>query len=532
MLHLLQARLFAGAAYDLAPSSPKTLELMGMVLLKDGYIHNVMYLLKELPTQDKNTIIQEECVSTLTTLVTAKCKAAGQLRDDFIAEIAGQKMTQESVDAFLDMPAAEMLSGLKFVRASDNSLTISELHTVKDPPSDSRGFPELALKLHHALTLTLPRYISMEATPAASLLTHGVAYNVHGQEVSQPKLVIVSWNMLASSSCYLKFQAPGFVAGKLENIAKVAEKEGASLIVLQECPISSMKTAEQLNSKYHGGSSTSFVSKWDYREARTGGEAAGFLWDPHVLQIVTDPVLFVQRTGITTSSRSKSTPNDTCVFTRPPVLSIFKASDHAREDNTARRLGLIVVVSVHLKCPSNTALDDKSNSPDLPRADVKLLGSHTVQKWIRDELRKAVTTERLQLSDPHCVLIIGDFNLAARYRPERDHGDFPCYAPKTRPSTAWDSLLDDHGYECLLRGCDMTNCGPPITNESYAYDNALVRFSNSLLNFPAAFVFDMTARRVAQWRLNHSEESDRFTRQERINFITAWSDHKPIVAHI
>ncbi|MEW5308063.1 MAG: hypothetical protein WDW38_000050 [Sanguina aurantia] len=304
---------------------------------------------------------------------------------------------------------------------------------------------------------------------------------------SNPRLVIGSWNMRATYSMH-GTNAPKFMPNKLEKLASVAEVHGMALIALQECPGPATRTADSLPSLTasphlpKGGSSSpaSFFSSWEYCEAQTGEEGSGFLYDPTVLQLITAPVAFVHTTprveGIV----------DHSVFKRPPVLAIFKAAGRGleRADIAAGQLGLVVVCNVHLK-------SSEKQSPELPQADVRLLASKCVQDWIDDQLRIAVAAQPRGGSSKHCVLIIGDFNLAGASAGQGDslvHGiafeDLPEHVRCTYPGSAWDGL-EGCGYRLLLHGGNPTNFGPPVTKTSCAYDNALVRFSEPEAGVPS-----------------------------------------------
>lgn len=537
---------------------------MGQVCFKDGYFHNVIKLLEEpkgVPFDDSYRRRKSECARKLKTLITDKCKGTGDFRQTLM-KVEGLEMTQHDVATFLDTSAATMLKGIG-PKLSEQLLvdsTVRSLILNEDLPPTIEKFRWAARELHNALTFTLPHYAPITGTSALAQLGRGVAFGASGDETAKP-LVIVSWNIKAGGSCFLTSTAHGFVARKVTSIAKIAEQERASLLVLQECPSDTMKTSEKLINVKHF--TTSLLKEWKYCEAQTGGEAAGFLYDPLRLELLAGPAAYPNRSSSNNSSRSdfrRSNPEAVgkCEFQRPPVLSIFVVCAQASLESdlaaAAARDELIVVVSVHLKCPED-------GSPHLPRSELLHLGSTTFQGWIEQHIVDAKGMPGVKLNCPHSVLIIGDFNLAATYREDRDHSDFPDYASKTNPGLAWNDLLG-HGYECLLRACDKTNGGKPFTKETYAYDNAAIRFSVEGIKSPVAFVGEIATEELAQWKLAQKQQKaeerpaplegedledetgpardldgstdfeGHVTQAQQKEVFTSWSDHRPIVVHI
>lgn len=565
----VQARLYVGAAYNLDASHRGGVLLMTRVCAKDGYLHMASQLLQDHVQVDLLKADQQRCLRKLRETVENLCckdkKPGGALNtlitriqlltsspplmitqdevDDFLEESPTLllQLTQRFLDKKVKGDAKEKVKGdMRF-----KNLTIKTLATMDDPCWDVLKFQESAICLQRILSLTQPCYAIAEDTPAASLFGRVPVYSASGGEVEPSRLVIVSWNIKASSSSFASTRSPTFMATKVESIGKAAQQAHASLIVLQECPTTAMnKTIVGPLSDFannYGSSSTSFFKRWDYCEAQTGGEAAGFLFNPLQLDLVSEPVAYHDNPYMGTRAHFaqyfSGNSSAATSFERNPVLAIFRAKQGCKGGSisSAEHLGLIVVVNVHLKA----AVGD---SPNLPRAEMQLLGTPRVQEWIDQQLEKAVSQD-YEVKGPHCVLIMGDFNLAAKYCADRDHGDYPHYTTKTRPGHAWDRLLDTYNYECLLRACDKTNCGPPVTRGAHAYDNALVRFIGDtdaigLFDSPEAFVMDLlpfngSIRAIFEQRLAAETDVEaRFNPAEKQQLWNTWSDHKPIYIHI
>ncbi|MEW5303885.1 MAG: hypothetical protein WDW36_006537 [Sanguina aurantia] len=466
------------------------------------------------------------------------------------------------LEGTLRLPAASLIKGLSELKLSTAALpvrlTLKELAAIRAPPTSINPYCLRAVRLLKGWSWGPPPYRDAGGVRATALHEWGSPHPPTGPASvpaqSHPRLVVGSWNMRATYSMH-GTDAPGFVPNKLERLAGVAEAHGMALIALQECPGPATRAADSLPSltaRPHlpGGRSAapaSLFSAWEWCEAQTGEEGAGFLYDPTVLQLITAPVAFPNPTPRAEGGAGHA------AFKRPPVLAVFKAAGRGleRADAAAGRLGLIVVCNVHLK-------SSEKQSPELPQADVRLLASKCVQDWIDDQLRTAAAAQPGTGSPKHCVLIIGDFNLAGASACHGDsclHGvdfeDLPQHVRCTYPGSAWEGL-EGCGYRLLLHGGHPTNFGPPVTKASCAYDNALVRFSDpeagsmgvvraGVCEVAGQEVIDMEVlrtltapnpKRTLEWEGTVAAVGKLMLSKARAALFTAWSDHKPIVVHL
>lgn len=507
---MLQARHYTEAALEWDPECPQANRLMGFVRYVDGFHNTARRLLHRYSVDSEQERINiEQCVSDMKAIIGDCCVKV------YSKSLQRQvDLKCDGLSTILAVSAVAMISRLTpstLSSTEDANLTFKDLLAMRAPSTKIHPFYVKARNLESSLTLNPSAYVETSDTQSNSLLRMIIASKSHGTASSAPRLVVGSWNMQATYNVHGP-SAVGFLSTKLENLAVVAKEHSMALIALQECPGLATHTRETLFDLTDGGSTKSSFSDWKYCEAQTGEEGSGFLYDKSVLQLVAEPVTFLN----TTPYRSDGPNPD--AFKRPPVLAIFKGAARSRglADLAAQRVGLIAVVNVHLKSSSD-------GTPDLPQADVRLLGHHRLQAWIDEQLSKA---EREPLIGSHtfrsrgnsCTLIIGDFNLSGQYKSSQHL--LPKVEKNTYPGTAWDDL--EVQYKRLLHAGDFTNLGPPWTKTRCAYDNALVRYLPSMESAgrkPRAAVCAMKEAAVNLFQM-------------RADINKAWSDHLPIVAYL
>lgn len=523
---------------------------MAKVLHKDGLYNSALHLLHHIPKQGAFMI--KSCRASITALLEEsicnerftykgrKKNLAELVRNIREGRVDGGKVLGPATPAVV----LKRLTPLRLRQGKcSERLTFEELRTMKDPPNVIYEFQLTAIKLWNALTLARRLYRNcMGGTGTAGADTIDC-----GEKPSLKKVVVGSWNMRASY--FQSTTNPQFLISKLRNLASVAQEHSMVLIALQECPGLANRSNGRIRCLI---SEVEFFSAWEYCEAQTGREAAGFLFDPMVLRLITPPRVFASNMTHEASKCSHA-------FVRPPVLAIFAAAGQpyggnaVAADSVAQRLGLLVVCNIHLKC-------SEGSRPDLPRADVDLLGSDLVQGWIEQHIKDAKAAAGRR-DDTNCVLLIGDFNLAARYggsnadRSTHAHESLPDHVRATYAGPAWEGL-QSCGYTHLLQASDTTNFGPPVTQTSCAYDNALVRYSvvgsSSAVGLdavPKASVCDIAAKEIADMSIIRkmaapdAERSDEWSKavaraanamllELQESLFTSWSDHKPMSVHL
>lgn len=540
----MQACKYAEAAYEWNPDSVQAVCTKARVYYHDEYFLAAVILLTT-PTEIlKESARIKNCRNTLMNIIGAVCKGKRQIR---LVENVSGKVDPTSMLLLKELKATHLLKGVTNRRLLladvDREITFSDFCLMPTPSDAIVAYQRKAIKLARVLTVKPPCYIDCRDVDAVTLLarrgTHLAGDDIH----PCPKLVIGSWNMRAAYAFH-DINTPKFLSTKLINLAKIARGEGMVLIALQECP--SRNISETMMASLR---TNHFFSSWSYCEALSSSdEAAGFLYDSSVLEIVTQPVAY------SNIDANVAGGNNTEVFRRPPVLAIFKAAavDLEKANSAAQRIGLLVVCNVHLK-------SSKGGGPNLPRADLKLLASKSIESWIDGLLKKAISREKHIASAGQCVLIIGDFNLAGKYRSqevgqfELNAEDMLDHVKATHPGEAWNGL--EKLYKRLLSASDTTNFGLPVTKASYAYDNALVRFSDdsdSNSKLAKAYVCDIAdhckemlrdigvirnmrgpnLERPKDWENFVFKEADAMLKHMRDRIFTAWSDHKPIVVHL
>jgi hypothetical protein len=228
-------------------------------------------------------------------------------------------------------------------------------------------------------------------------------------------LVIGSWNLLAS----LPFHGvPDCLRQKLSNLARVAAARRMSLVVLQECPGRQLHASDLITpylARGLEGGEGSYFANWKYKDAHTGGEACGFLYDPEVLELVRGPLAACDLTQKVKDlgpqpleeeeeeeemmqqpdggkkkvgkkvkhkkSKCKAAgigggggvdpapPKIALAFERPPVMAVFQA---AKKPNPLFR-GRLAVCSVHLKAATEPHWELR------PQSELRLMGEPKFQ---------------------------------------------------------------------------------------------------------------------------------------------------------
>ncbi len=169
----------------------------------------------------------------------------------------------------------------------------------------------------------------------------------------------LTWNVRASLELHVPTAKT--LEAKVSNLAALVAQHGASLCALQECPGEKLAAAGARRHEADGDGDGEEAPEakvalpplrqlvqrcpqlrgWDYAEAQTRGEAAGFAYDAGVLQLLHGPV-----------AHYAPKPADGVAafeFQRPPVLVVFARKDDTPMCAHAAPLGLLAVVSVHLR---------------------------------------------------------------------------------------------------------------------------------------------------------------------------------------
>lgn len=521
-----------------------------------------LHLLKVLDGSEEVKKARTACVKALTQSVSDPCMAdkpsqrhvAELLRD--VELLHGDQVTRANVDRFLGLSAVLMMSGLTATKlckwAAVDDISIDALFSMHNLHTDLVYFHLSAVKMHHALSLSPQPYVRLGDTEVTALLEGLALEDANVVRLAAPKLVIGSWNMCASDKLHDP-DAPSFLRTKLENLAKVAKREGMSLIALQECPSDSTCITNSLLSLQgteDAGTSTAFFSSWDYVQAGSSGEQVGFMYDRSLLEIVTPPVVFPKLSHTARDTSCGGAAPVTSIshgFKSPPVLAIFEAAklNVWGANNAAQQLGLIVVCNVHRKSPSIGTVADPS------QADIRLLASGPVQGWISKHISDAKAAQLGGSSCNHCVLIVGDINQAGNYY----HAAAPPHLDWTHPGLAWEGL-DSCGYKRLLLASITTHLGHPVAETSCAFDTAFVLFSDNLIVRACrarAYVCDFATKEVADFVAlcnlresfatpdpGNSEAWDAIVHIDmgvmidslRRKLSAIWGNHKPMAIHI
>lgn len=262
---------------------------------------------------------------------------------------------------------------------------------------------------------------------------------------------------------------------------------------------------------------------WEYREAQTGAEAAGFAFNPRVLRIVHGPTPFGD------PPRAGRVP-----FQRPPVLAVFVAAGDTPAAACAAPLGLIAVCSVHLKSVEGNH-PEVQTQPELRRL------SDDVDDWINSTLKDVAAALPGCAALPLTKLIIGDFNLAYS-----EVGGPLNTNLATAAGDAWRGLTD-RGFRALVAEGTETNFAELVARGA-CYDNALLSCSGVPLceRTTGAIVQDVISNElddlerivVAAEELRPlaplaSEFVGRLRQLFAEKFVyRRWSDHKPVMVTI
>lgn len=536
---IFQAHQYSQEAYIWDPKWPAACRLIGEVFLEDGYFTKALQALSYV-TGASSDSKSELCVSKASAVIEKICrKDWGNKLMSFV-----KLLDFDGVKRALLRPASELIKyspnedSLR-KEGLDKAITLSQLCSLPAVPSSMVTFYKKVNDLYQALTLSPPGYSCPTSTFVSfspprnegnivEMLrsSHRICHS--DSERPQLNIVIGSWNILANAFYHIN-------PTKLNNLAKIAEQEGMALIALQECHSNPSAITKILS----GCNCPRFFTGWIYCQACTGQEAAGFLYNPKMLDLITGPAAFPHKPKVITGNDNISSIKGN--FVRPPVIASFQITKPKTGDRDHGELhtSLLVVCNVHLK-------SSEDNRACLPQENVVLLASKDVQKWITDATSDAARV--MHSCNQHCVMIIGDFNLAGTAKNNQNSDHQKC----TYPGLAWDGL-DRQGFTRLLHANDTTSFGPPVTVcEAHAFDNALIRFTNSSKGknpTAEARVCDIAAKEISDMgciRRLYSPPSgsldtwDNFVSRETADMLKRWkhrlllecSDHKPIAVHL
>ena len=480
-------------------------------------------------------------------------RAAARLRAEAAAVVAAanaaiaecveknvkQPMRGEEHEALLASPVHQVVANARSPAAGAASPSVKESAQSRDKKSSAEA--KKASAIYKALTC--------EASAEEGVMPLMRQFDACAAD--ELTLRALTWNVRASLELHVPTAKT--LEAKVSNLAALAAQHGASLCALQECPGEKLAAAGARRHEAEGdgdGDGEAPEAKaalpplrqlvqrcpqlrgWDYAEAQTGGEAAGFAYDAGVLQLLHGPVAYFA-----------TKPADGVAafgFQRPPVLAVFARKDDTPVCAHAAPLGLLAVVSVHLKAY------DAATKSEQTRAELEHLGCDAFQHWLERGIDAAAAHAGSPWSSaaaPRTRLILGDFNLAYAVG-----GDMP---PGPYAQAAWDPVTAPRngaqGFRVLLPPRQVTNFDT-LVKEAACYDNALLRHSGGVPLLRArAFVAQVLAAELAdaaalQAALQGGAAPCTELLREFVAMLPTllaqklvyrrWSDHKPVCVEL
>ena len=432
----------------------------------------------------------------------------------------------------LDSPVHQVVANARSPAAGSVSPSVKESARSRDKSSSAEA--KKASSIYKALTCEVeerppPLIRQFDACAAAGELT----------------LRALTWNVRASLELHVPTAKT--LEAKVRNLAALAAEHKVSLCVLQECPGEKLAAASSRVNRHEEDENDAEASStalppmqqlvqrcpqlrgWDYAEAQTGGEAAGFAYDAGVLCLLYGPVAYATPACYAAFA-----------FARPPVLAVFARKDDTPVCAHAAPLGLLAVASVHLKAY------DTATKSEQTRAELEHLGSDAFQRWLDICIDTAVAQAGLPsaASEPRTRLILGDFNLAYAVG-----GDMP---PGPYAKAAWDPVTAQRsnggeGFQVLLPARQVTNFDT-LVKEAACYDNALLRHSGGVPLLRAhAYVAAVLEEELQDFAaLQARLQGDVAPRTALLRELVAmlpqllaqklvyrrWSDHKPLCVEL
>ena len=262
------------------------------------------------------------------------------------------------------------------------------------------------------------------------------------EQAAAPNLVAAFWNMRASLGFH---RINGCLPGKAASVATLLGDCGAALLALEECPL-----AQAHADTWRLALRNALPPHWRYVQERTGGEAAGFLYDSRFMTLLLDTPLVYNRDDWPLPAPPAEQVR------RPPALAVFRLAARRPLAPAAEAPppAVLTVLCVHLK----------SSEPATAQKQLRVLGS-TVLAWAEAQAAQAAPP---QPGDARPLLLGGDFNLGGPMDAVRLNGG------ATYAADAWQPLLSERLAPLLPPGT-VTNAGPPVSDVRHCYDHVLAR---------------------------------------------------------